>query len=408
MKKRGRLILISIGVIVALVAVWWFFLRKKEPPVVLETEQPSRGYIAESVTATGTIQPVDTTSVGSQITAVIEELHADFNSTVKKGQLLAVLDRTLLQATVDQFKASLAEARSNEAFQASNFNRQKQLFETGAISRADYELAENSYRVTQAAVKNVQAQLRSAERNLSFTRIYSPVDGVVLNRAVSVGQTVTSNLNTPTLFVIARDITKMQVQADVDEADIGDVAEKQRTTFTVDAYLNEIFEGTVKEIRLQPTVMSNVVTYTTIIDAPNDDKKLKPGMTANIIIYTKEADSALLIPARAIQFRPDSAQLKEYTLVPSKEEKKKPGRRSAPGQPDSTAHETAYVWVLEDKQLIEKKIRMGLNDNTHIEVREGLSPNDQVVTGLQGGAGERAAGGTSASPFMPPRRGGRR
>ncbi|GAB2766921.1 efflux RND transporter periplasmic adaptor subunit [Rhabdobacter roseus] len=404
--KRSRIIALSIAAIVIVVAVWWFFLREKEPPVTLETEQPTWGYIAESVTATGTIQPVDTTSVGSQITATIEELHADFNSTVKKGQLLAVLDRTLLQATVDQFKASLAEARSNALFQESNFNRQQQLYETGAISKAEYELAQNSFRMAQAVVKNVQAQLRSAERNLSFTRIYSPVDGVVLNRAVSVGQTVTSNLNTPTLFVIARDITKMQVQADVDEADIGDVAEKQRTTFTVDAYLNEVFEGIVKEIRLQPTVVSNVVTYTTIIDAPNDNKKLKPGMTANIVIYTKEADSTLLIPAKAIQFRPDSTQLKDYTLVGAKQEKKKTGQRT--GQPDSTAHEMAYVWVLRDKQLVETKIRMGLNDNTHIEVREGLGPDDVVVTGLQSGSGEQAAGGTSTSPFMPPRRGGRR
>lgn len=396
--KPKKIILIVVSIIAVLGLVWYFFLRNTEKPISLTTEKATTGEISTSVTATGTIQPVDTVTVGTQVSGTIITLFADFNSTVKKGQLLAQLDPILIQATVDQAKASLAQAQSNEVYQAANFKRQQQLYATGAISKAEYDLALNTYQVAKSTVSNVKAQLRSAERNLSFTQIYSPIDGVVLGRSVSIGQTVAASFNTPTIFTIAKDITKMQVQAKVDEADIGNVVKGQRATFTVDAFIDDTFNGTVKEIRLQPSISSNVVTYSTLIDAPNDDKKLKPGMTASIVIYTREIKDALLVSAQALKFNPDSTLWKKYQIVPIKDLQK--------ARPKTTDGETStipssYVWVLEGEKIVQKKITTGLNDNTHVQVLGGLTANDIVVTGTE----TVAAGATeaSSSPFMPKR-----
>ncbi|KAA8482730.1 HlyD family secretion protein [Arcticibacter tournemirensis] len=398
MKKSKKIIFLILG-LVFIVVLWLLFFRKKEQVITFETEKPQRGSISESVTATGTIQPVDTTSVGSRVSGTIEELHADYNSSVKKGELLAVLDPSLMQATVDQFKASLAEAKSNQVYQESNFNRQKQLYQTGSVSRAEYELALNSYNNAKAGVRNIQAQLYSAQRNLSFTKIYAPVDGVILNRTVSVGQTVAASFNTPTLFTIAKDITKMQVQAKVDEADIGNVQKGQRATFTVDAYLKDLFEGTVEEIRLSPVVSSNVVTYTTIINAPNENKKLKPGMTANITIYTKESRNALLIPAKALKYSPDSSLGRQYVVVPLKHSYPHPGGKSGEASQTTTNDNEGYVWILDANKIVQKKVSTGLNNNTQVEVLNGLNANDVLITGMQSGV--TAATGAASSPFMP-------
>lgn len=396
--KPKKIILIIVSIVVVLGLVWYFFIKNKEKPVVLTTEKPTTGEISTSVTATGTIQPVDTVTVGTQVSGTMSALYADFNSNVKKGQLLAELDPILIQATVDQAKASVAQAQSNEAYQAANYKRQQQLFQTGAISKAEYDLALNTFQVAKSTVNNTKAQLRSAERNLSFTKIYSPIDGVVLGRSVSIGQTVAASFSTPTIFTIAKDITKMQVQAKVDEADIGNVVTGQRSTFTVDAFIDDTFNGTVKEIRLQPSISSNVVTYSTLIDAPNDDKKLKPGMTASIIIYTKEIKDALLISAQALKFNPDSSLYKKYNIVPAADARK-PVTKTDKGE--TTTVPSSYVWVLEDQKIVQKKIRTGLNDNTHVQVLEGLTANDIVVT-----AAEVAVAGApqaASSPFMPTR-----
>lgn len=422
--KTKKTILIIVSVIVVLGLIWYFFMRNKEQPAVLTTEKPSTGSISTSVTATGTVEPVDTVTVGTQVSGTISALYADFNSTVKKGQLLAQLDKTLIQATVDQAKASLAQAQSNQIYQAANYKRQDLLFKTGSISKADYDLALNTYQVAKANVSNTQAQLRSAERNLSFTQIYSPIDGVVLGRSVSIGQTVAASFNTPTIFTIAKDITKMQVEAKVDEADIGNVVTGLRSTFTVDAFIEDTFNGTVKEIRLQPSISSNVVTYTTLIDAPNDDKKLKPGMTASIIIYTKEVKDALLIPAKALKFTPDSTLSKQYEIIPIKGLKegghhgKKHGGQSTgsqtaavtkpkagvKGEEETVKNEAEYVWLLENNKLIQRKIKVGLNDNTHVQVLEGLSASETVVTGSE--VATAATPAAASSPFMPKRPGG--
>jgi HlyD family secretion protein len=423
MKKSYKNIIIIVAILIVLVLIWFFFIRKPVPPVVLTTQKPTKGYIAQSVTATGRIEPVDTVTVGTQVSGIIKYLYADFNSKVKKGQLIAELDKSLLQATLDQYNGNLQNAQSQLVYAKNNFNRQNLLYKTDAISKADYDSALNTLNAAQASVVSAQAQVRSATKNLSYADIYSPIDGVVLNRNISTGQTVAASFSTPTLFVIAKDITKMEVEANVDEADIGDVKAGERASFTVDAFINDQFGGTVEDIRLHPSVSSNVVTYTTIINAPNDDMKLKPGMTANIIIYTKEVKDALLIPAKALSFTPDSSLMKDYEIVGKIGHKGSRKKAATTGVTDDNAQaahtgksrkdstgvtkQTAFVWVLDGKKLSRKKIQTGLNDNTQVEVLGGLTANDAVVTGITGGAaGTQTATKAGASPFMPQRRGG--
>jgi len=430
MKTSYKRILIIVAILVALAAIWFFFIRKPEQPIVLQTEKPTYGYIAQSVTATGRIEPEDTVTVGTQVSGIIKYLYANFNSQVKKGQLLAELDKSLLQATVDQYNGQLQNAQSQLVFQKGNFDRQALLFKTDAISKADYDNALNTYNAAKASVNTAQAQVRSAQKNLSFADIYSPIDGVVLNRNINIGQTVAASFSTPTLFVIAKDITKMQVQANVDEADIGTVKAGDRVTFAVDAFITDQFKGKVTEIRLHPSVSANVVTYTTMINTPNDDMKLKPGMTANIIIYTKEVNNAMLISSKGLSFTPDSALMEKYQIVGriGRKTGRKPGGGGGafgggpPGgsttgpkthalasRKDSSgvAKQTAFVWVLQGDKIVKTKITTGLNDDAHVEVIAGLKPADMVITGASGGK-LNAAGSTSVggSPFLPARRGG--
>ncbi|HVX28013.1 MAG TPA: efflux RND transporter periplasmic adaptor subunit [Parafilimonas sp.] len=416
MKKRKTLIIILV-IVVAAIAVWFLFFRKEEQQVTVITQKPTIGHIAESVTATGTVEPVDTVSVGTQVSGTVDKIYVDFNSTVKKGQLLAELDKTLFQASVDQAAANVAQQQSALIYQQSNYNREKQLYDVGAISRSEYDDALFNYNAAKASVSNAQAQLRSAQKNLSLSSIYAPMDGTVLSRDVSVGQTVAASFNTPTLFVIAKDITKMQVKANVDEADIGNVADRQRATFTVDAFLNDVFKGSVQEIRLNPTTSANVVTYTTIINAPNEDKKLKPGMTANITIYTKESDSALLLPVKAIKFKPDSSLIKQYHIIAIKdlevqsEKRQQRTNNNASAETVDSSNLIAYVWIKQGDNLIQRKVITGLDDNTHVEILSGLTMNDEVVTDTEVGTADvQEINGQSASPFMPrrPSRGGKK
>lgn len=397
MKKKT--IFIIIGIAVALFAVWYFALRKKEQVVVLETEKPKMGYISENVTATGKVQPVDTVAVGTQVSGTIKTLYADFNSKVKKGQLLAELDKTLFEATVNQYQANLVSAQSALVYQQGNFSRQSNLYKVGAVSKADYDNALYTYNASKASVNSIKAQLASAQKNLSLASIYSPIDGTVLSRSVSEGTTVAASFSTPTIFSIAKDLTKMQVEASVDEADVGDISKGERATFTVDAFLNDTFKGTIQEIRLSPSISSNVVTYKTIINTSNDANKLKPGMTANITIFTKEVNNALLIPTKAIKFAPDSTLAGKYKMTWVNPERKPAGA------------DEAYVWVQKSqKELVQKKIKTGINDNTHVEVLSGLAVADVVITGSQSMGKSAAANQGQSSPFMPkrPNRSGRK
>ena len=422
MKKRKRIIWISIVLIAALLAVIWI-IRRRSPQLVLATEKPQYGYIANTVTATGTIQPVDTVAVGTQVSGTISKVYVDFNSKVKKGQLLAELDKTILNAQVQQIIGTLQEAQSQQTYQQSNFNRQSELYKAGAISKADLETAQNGYKVAEANVKSAQSQLQAAQKNLSLANVYSPIDGTVLSRNVSEGQTVAASFNTPTLFSIAKDLTQMQVRAAVDEADIGNVTKGQESTFSVDAFPDDIFSGTLLEIRLQPSVSSNVVTYTTIINAPNDELKLKPGMTANITIYTKEDSNALLISARATKFKPDSTIMLKYKIANQQRKttgqltangpdmNAKPKRSDQKNKPDSLVKDTsnlkrASVWVLNGNTLTRRFIRIGMEDGTQVQVLGGLTPADEVVDGVQQTTTKGTQNSTQRSPFMPPRRSG--
>ncbi|RFM31401.1 efflux RND transporter periplasmic adaptor subunit [Chitinophaga silvisoli] len=355
--------LIITTILTVAIACTALLINHKPARVVLSIEKATYGSISQSVTATGTIAPMDTVSVGTQVSGIISMINADFNSRVHKGQLLAQLDKSLLQATVDQNMAALATQQSTLAYNKSNFHRQEILYNTGSISKADYDLALNNYNAAVAGVANAEAQLRSARKNLSYGDILAPIDGVVLSRNVSIGQTVASSFTTPTLFVLAKDIKQMQVQADVDEADIGNIQKGERVSFTVDAHVDEEFKGTISDVRLQPRVSANVVTYTTIIYAPNDDLKLKPGMTANITIYTKEVNKTLLISSKALNYYPDSLTATQYKLRSQVHKDK-----------------SRYVWVQRGDSLIETAVRTGLDDNTHVQVISGISTKDSIIT----------------------------
>lgn len=398
------------GSIIVLGAIWYFFMREEEVKIKLETVQPEMGEISNSITATGKVQPVDTVAVGTQVSGIIKNIYVDFNSTVKKGQLLATLDPDLLKYQTEQINANLQNAKSNLAYNEINFNRQSQLYKVGAISKADYDVAQNQINVARAQVNSVNAQLSTANKNLSLTNIYSPIDGTVLNRNVSEGQTVASSFSTPTLFSIAKDLTKMQIRASVDEADIGNVKVGQKATFTVDAFPNETFNGNVSEVRLQPTVSSNVVNYTTMINADNSSLKLKPGMTANITIYTQVLENVMKIPASATSFRPDSLVIKKYKLnAPfakgkNGKKEKNTGKRSTQSDHGSNNNE-AGVWVIgKDSIITRKRIKTGMDNDTEIQVISGLNKNDNIITGYKN-LSKKSSGGSAKSPFMPQRRG---
>lgn len=410
--KKKYIILFTVIILVAAATIYYFRSEEKVPAVTFITAKAAYGYIAKSVTATGTIEPVDTVSVGAQVSGVVKKVLVDFNSVVKKGQLLAQVDASILTAQQDQSKANLASARSNLVFQKSTYDRQNQLFSLGAISKADYQLALNQYNSAKAAADNAEAQLRVIQKTLSYTNIYSPVNGVVLNRNVSAGQTIASSFNAPVLFVIAKDLTKMQVNAAVDEADIGGVKTGQNVSFTVDAFPNDIFEGQVQEILLHPAVSANVVTYTTLVNVDNAAMKLKPGMTASINIYVEEDSNALLIPSRALTFKPDSSLLKKYKIIRAVRDTSgisKKYKQDRYNQPDSshkkinenTEIRRSFVWMKTADTLTEKKIITGLNDDSYVKVIKGLSPGDEVITNMVTGTDKAGADNTQRSPFMP-------
>jgi HlyD family secretion protein len=419
-----RAIIIIVLLLLAGGGVWYFYFRKEEKPVVLTTEEPRYGYISKSVTATGTIEPVDTVNVGCQVSGTINAIYTDYNAKVTKHELIATLDKSLFEASVNQYKANLEVAKASLVYAQNTFDRESTLYKTGAIAKADYDNYENQFEGAKATVSSVQAQLDAAAKNLDYASIYSPVDGVVMTRNVSVGQTVAASFSTPTLFIIAKDITKMQVQAAVSEADIGDVRTGLRSTFTVDAYPDITFTGTVNQVRLEPAVSANVVTYTTIISAPNQDLKLKPGMTANIFIFTKEIDSALLISAKALKFKPDATMEKQFKIIPDSAGERQAQRaaRKATGNNPLAApkqhHDTtgrlidsaaatgtpAFVWVRSGDSLIEKLVLTGLNNDTQVQILSGLTTDDEVVNGTEIVTAASKSSGAVRSPFMPARR----
>ncbi len=396
MKKKK--VIISI-VAVLLVGVIIFLLAgsgKKHVKFVMEAVQEKT--IETTVTATGYVQPVDKVDVGTQVSGVIEKIFVDFNSHVKKGQLLAELDKSTLSEKLTQANASLTSAQSDLLFAQQSYDRTKQLYDAKAATKAAYEDAVNRLEQAKTNIANAKANVHQAQVNLGYAEIYSPIDGVVLNRAVEQGQTVAASFNTPTLFTIANDLKKMQVEANVDEADIGQVQLGQKVKFTVDSYTDDTFDGTVSQIRLQPTVTSNVVTYTVIILAPNPEEKLFPGMTANITIITGE-EKGLAVPAEALHFNPTQEMLN-----------KKEQRPDASNKGDNARTGGKTVWIQGPQGIVRKEIKTGMSDGVNTIVLEGLHANDTViVSAVLEESKNKKEESAVANPLMPKRpRGGRR
>ena len=338
--------------------------------------------ITTSVTATGTIEPVTSVTVGTQVSGIVSKLYVDYNSVVKAGDVIAELDRTNLMSELSSAKASLNSAQSELDYQKANHERYKTLHEKGLISANEYEQARLSFIKAQQTLTNHKENVKKAQTNLGYATITSPIDGVVLSKAVEEGQTVASSFNTPTLFTIAKDLTDMRVIANVDEADIGEVKEGQRVTFTVDAFPEETFQGFVSQVRQEAAAESNVVTYEVVISAPNEDLKLKPGLTANVNIFTLEMKDILTIPNKALRFTPNEAMLSEGETIQNAEGKTK-------------------VWVKEGSVLKAIPVKIGMTNGTLTQVFEGLAPGTEIITEIQVVMPEGEQKQMNTNPFMP-------
>ena len=382
--------IVTIIIIIAVIVGAFFFFRSGDKKVIAyETVELKKGSINNTVTATGTIEPITKVDVGTQVSGTISHIYADYNSVVKKGQLLAELDRKLLEAELRSEMANLKSSKSEFEYQDKNFKRLRQLHEKNLISETEYEEALYLYEKAQQAYEKAQATLVKAQSNLEYATIYSPIDGVVLSREVEEGQTVAASFETPTMFTIANDLRKMQVIANVDEADIGQVLEGQRVTFTVDAFPDDTFEGDVTQVRLNPTTESNVVTYEVVIDAPNPELKLKPGLTANITVYTMEKNDILLAPLKAFRFTPETdPENPQTTLAPQ------------------TGKGEKVVWLQTAEGIVPKVIKVGVSDGIYTEVKEGIQEGSRLIVGVQRNKKIVPQGGNEESnPFMPPRPG---
>jgi len=389
--------------------------HKGEKAYSFETAIVTKGSIINTITATGTIQADTTVLIGTQVSGVIKKIYVDFNSHVKKGQLLAELDKTPLQTQVQQAQASLDDSKSEVEYQQASYERFKALLDKKLVAQADYDQVKYSYNKALANLKTAQAGFDKAKVNLGYASIYSPIVGIVLNRAVDQGQTVAASFSTPNLFTIGNDLTQMQVQANVDEADIGQLKTAQPVDFTVDAYPNEIFKGSVRQMRLQPVVTSNVVTYTVIVNAPNPEKKLMPGMTANITVLVQKVDSVLTVPGKALRFTPDAAYMTEYL------KKNPPPNRNqgagGTGQGNTGQYQagsqsgkkSVIVWVKTGDLIHRTRITTGAIDGTNAEIKTGLKEGDEVILSmsLASKSTTTAAAAATTSPFMPTRPGGR-
>ncbi len=379
--------IVTIIIVIAVIVGAFFFFRSGDKKVTTyETVELKKGSINNTVTATGTIEPITKVDVGTQVSGTISHIYVDYNSVVKKGQLLAELDRKLLEAEMKSEMANLKSSKSEYEYQDKNFKRLRQLHEKKLISETEYEEALYQYEKAQQAYEKAQATLVKAQSNLDYATIYSPIDGVVLSREVEEGQTVAASFETPTMFTIANDLRKMQVIADVDEADIGQVLEGQRVTFTVDAFPEDTFEGDVTQVRLNPTTESNVVTYEVVIDAPNPELKLTPGLTANITVYTMEKNDILLAPLKAFRFTPET-------------DPENPQATQAP----QAGRGEKVVWLQTAEGIVPKVIKVGVSDGIYTEVKEGIQEGTRLIVGVERSKKIAPQGGNEGSnPFMPP------
>lgn len=361
-KLRISKIWIAVVVIVIVaVAAWAMSGGKKKEDINFKEEKVALKTLQNSVTATGTIEAVTSVTVGTQVSGIVNKLYVDYNSQVKKGQVIAELDKTNLLSELNTAKANLASAQSSLNYQAANMERYKTLYKKGLVSADEYENALLTYRQAKEQVASSKENVQRAQTNLGYATITSPIDGTVISKSVEEGQTVAASFNTPELFTIAKDLTNMQVVANVDEADIGGVKEGNRVTFTVDAYPDDTFEGTVKQVRLEATTTNNVVTYEVVISAPNADLKLKPGLTANVTIYTQERSGVLAVANKALRFTPTKETVgKDMKIVDCKGKNK--------------------VWTLNGNTLTAHPVTIGQTDGINTEITKGLKQGDKIVT----------------------------
>ena len=355
----------------------------KKTTVAYNTEKVERTNITTSITATGTIEPVTKVEVGTQVSGIISKIYVDYNSVVTKGQVIAELDRTNLQSELVSAQSNLQNAQSNLNYQKANYERYKTLYDKGLVSANDFENARLGFQQAQAQVRVQQQSVQKARTNLGYATITAPIDGVVLSKEVEEGQTVASAMTTPTLFIIAKDLTDMRVIADIDEADIGGVQLGQRVSFTVDAFPDDTFSGSVTHVRQEATTESNVVTYEVVISAPNKDLKLKPGLTANVTIYTAEKSNVLAIPSKALRFAPNENVLAEDEKIIDCQAKNK-------------------VWVRQGKDFKAIAVTTGISNGTLTEVTGGLKAGQEIITEIAAMATvEGQDGNTKSNPFMP-------
>ncbi|MDR0429435.1 MAG: efflux RND transporter periplasmic adaptor subunit [Tannerellaceae bacterium] len=395
MKKNRKIIIGLAAVAIAAVCLFLFTGKTAKNSFRLEMTHASRTTISNSVTATGTVEPVVKVEVGTQVSGIIDKIYVDFNSEVTKGQLIAEMDKINLQAELLSKEADLANSKTEYEYQQRNYARSKTLYEKQLISDTEYETATYNYERAKSSYDRNKADMTRVRRNLEYAIITSPIDGVVINRAVEEGQTVAAGFSTPTLFTIANDLTQMRVIADVDEADIGQVEEGQNVKFAVDAYPNDVFEGKVTQVRLEATITSNVVTYEVVISAYNPDLKLKPGLTANVTIYTLERPDVLTVPGKALRFIPDTEQLEAMNLtVEEALTEAFPGKR--------------IVWQKNGNTLKPKMISVGTSSLNMVEVTDGLSDGEEIVLELASANSAMPDGPGNRNPFMPGPRGNNR
>jgi HlyD family secretion protein len=381
--KKVWIAMIALKIVKVLV-VAFLFAGCAGKQLQMETGTAVADTLEITVMTTGTIQPVEKVDVGTQVSGIIEDIYVDFNSTVKAGDLLAELDTQTLLENVSKAEASLESSNADLKYAQANYNRTKQLYDAGAATQVDFDSAVNNLTRARTSRVNAQANLKQARVNLGYAKITSPIDGVVMNRAVEQGQTVASTFNTPTLFTIARDLTKMQVEAAVDEADIGQVKQGQKVTFDVDAYPGDEFSGVVSQVRIEPVTTSNVVTYTVIIEAPNPDLKLFPGMTANVYIVTR-SEQGVTVPVEALHF------------TMSDEVAQKLGVANQPPK-------SGQVWVKQGEKWAPVAVKAGMQDGVNTIIEEGVAPGDEVLLSAAMEKPVKDRGAAARNPLMPGRR----
>ena len=363
MKKKifSKVWIAMILVVVIAVAVWLLSGGKKEEKINFKQEKVATHTLQNSITATGTIEAVTSVTVGTQVSGIVNKLYVDYNSVVKKGQVIAELDKTNLISELNTAKANLASTESNLSYQSANMKRYQTLYKKGLVSADEYENALLADRQAKEQVASSRENVQKAQTNLGYATITSPIDGTVISKSVEEGQTVAASFNTPELFTIAKDLKNMQVIANVDEADIGGVAVGNRVNFTVDAYPDDTFEGVVKQVRLEATTTNNVVTYEVVISAPNADLKLKPGLTANVTIFTKEQANILSVANKALRFTPTKETVgKDMKIVDCKGKNK--------------------VWTLNGNTLTAHSVNIGQSDAMHTQIISGIKAGQSVIT----------------------------